>query len=147
MIPSFEPSGNLPPGIHSASWREFAERFGRTAQRRHLLAGLKAALEALRAAGCRAAYIDGSFVTAKESPGDFDGCWETEGVDVERLDPVLLTFDSGRATQKATYGGELFPARLTEGGSGATILEFFQTDKETGVAKGIIALDLEDLGA
>ncbi len=147
MIPAFEPTGNLPPGIYSATWSEVAERFGWTPHRRELLAGLRAALEALRAAGCRTAYLDGSFVTAKDTPGDFDGCWDTEGVDVERLDPVLLTFDQGRATQKATYRGEFFPAQLTEGGSGATFLEFFQTDRETGAAKGIIALDVQDLGA
>ncbi len=86
-------------------------------------------------------YINGSFVTAKV-PGDYDGCWETEGVDLGLLDPVLLTFDRGRATQKAKYLGELFPARLTAGGSGSTFLEFFQTDKETGAAKGIVALAL-----
>lgn len=147
MIPAFEPTGNLPPGIHGATWHEFAERFGWTPHRRELLAGLRAALEALRAAGCRTAYIDGSFVTAKETPGDFDGCWDTEGVDVERLDPVLLTFDPGRAAQKAKYWGEFFPTQLTEGGSGATFLEFFQTDRETGATRGIIALDVQDLGA
>ena len=36
---------------------------------------------------------------------------------------------------------------MTEGGSGATFLEFFQTDRDTGAAKGIIALDVQDLGA
>jgi uncharacterized protein DUF6932 len=147
MIPAFGPTGNLPPGIHRASWRELAERFGWTPHRRELLAGLRAALEALRVAGCRRVYIDGSFVTAKETPGDFDGCWDTEGVDVDQLDPVLLTFDQGRAAQKAKYRGEFYPAQLTEGGSGATFLEFFQTDRETGAAKGIIALDVQDLGA
>ena len=132
----------LPPGVHKASWRRFAERFGRTARRRSLLAGLKAALKALRAAGCRKVFIDGSFVTAKESPGDFDGCWDIEGVDPDALDPVLLTFDAGRAAQKAKYLGELFPAQMSQGGSGLTFLDFFQVDKETGNPKGIVELDL-----
>ena len=91
MLPPFSKDGMLPPGVHKASWRRFAERFGRTARRRSLLAGLKAALKALRAAGCRKVFIDGSFVTAKESPGDFDGCWDIEEVDPDALDPVLLT--------------------------------------------------------
>jgi hypothetical protein len=56
--------------------------------------------------------------------------------------PASLTFDEGRAAQKAKNGGEFFPARFTEGGSGATFLEFFQTDKRTGAAKGIVVLDL-----
>ncbi|HEV3079165.1 MAG TPA: hypothetical protein VGY66_05275 [Gemmataceae bacterium] len=95
-------------------------------------------------AGCRRAYIDGSFVTRKQRPGDYDGCWETTGVDLRKLDPVLLTFDQGRAAQKAKYGGEFFPARFTEGGSGTTFLEFFQTDKETGAPKGIVILQLRE---
>ena len=91
MLPPFNKDGMLPPGVHKASWRRFAERFGTTARRRSLLAGLKAALNALRAAGCRKVFIDGSFVTTKESPGDCDGCWDIEGVDPDALDPVLLT--------------------------------------------------------
>jgi DNA-binding Xre family transcriptional regulator len=109
MIPAFDGiQGNLPPGIHEATWDEITARFGRTAHRRRLLAGLRQALEALRRAGCRRAYIDGSFVTAKRVPGDFDGCWDAEGVDPDLLDPVLLDFTSFRAAQKGKFGGELF---------------------------------------
>jgi hypothetical protein len=143
MIPPFEASGNLPPGVHTATWPELASYFGTTPHRRALLAGLRAAVEALRAAGCRRVYIDGSFVTAKRRPNDFDGCWDMEGVDPDQLDPVLLTFDRGRAAQKAKYRGELFPAQFMEGASGTTFLDFFQLDKE-GSPKGIVALDLQE---
>jgi len=74
VIPSFEESGNLPTGIRAASWDEFAARCGTTPHRRDLLDGLERALHALRRAGCRRAYIDGSFVTAKQQPADFDAC-------------------------------------------------------------------------
>lgn len=142
MIPPFDDSGNLPPGVHEATWDEFADRFGITPQRRALLAGLYSALQVLQSAGCRAVYIDGSFVTNKLVPNDFDACWDIEGVNPDQLDPVLLTFDDRRAAQKAKYLGELFPAQLTEGGSGGSFLAFFQVDKETGNPKGIVALDL-----
>jgi len=85
--------------------------------------------------------VNGSFVTAKEFPGDFDACWEMEGVEAELLDPVLLDFTDGRAAQKAKYSGELFPVQR-QGISGATFLEFFQIDKETGDPKGIVMIDL-----
>jgi hypothetical protein len=145
MIPAFNILGNLPPGVHEATWQEFSDHFGTTPYRRRLLAGLKAALEALRAAGCRRFYINGSFVTAKRRPNDYDRCWDIEGVNPDRLDPVLLTFDRGRAAQKAKYQGELFPAQFREGGSGTTFLEFFPIDKETGDAKGIIVVELQEL--
>jgi hypothetical protein len=145
MIPPFDSTGNLPPGVYWATWPELVDRFGETPYRQRLLAGLKAALDALRAAGCQTVYIDGSFVTAKEVPNDFDGCWDIDGVDPTLLDPILLTFDHGRAAQKAKYLGEFFPAQLSEGGSGTTFLEFFQIDKESGNPKGIIAVELRRL--
>ncbi len=109
------------------------------------MTGLRAALENLRAAGCRRIYLDGSFVTSKTIPNDYDACWEEADVDPDILDPVLLTFDPGRAMQKAKYLGELFPASVVAGLDGLSFLDFFQTDRETGERKGIIAIDLEGL--
>lgn len=142
MLPPFTKDGLLPAGIHKATWSEVAKRFGSTAPRRKLLDGLKDALKSLRASGCQRVYLDGSFVTAKPQPNDFDGCWGIEGVDPQLLDPVLLKFDSGRAAQKAKFLGELFPGEMSEGATGLTFLEFFQIDKQTGAAKGIVVIDL-----
>lgn len=143
MIPSFDPSTDLlPAGVHEATWEEIVARFGWTPRRLALLAGLKAALDALRVAGCHRAYIDGGFVTAKEAPGDFDGCWEVDGVDLARLDPVLKTFTNLRAAQKRKYGGELFPADAPADLDGTNFLRFFQRDRLTRTAKGIVAIDL-----
>ena len=105
-------------------------------------------MKSLAGVGCRAAYIDGSFVSAKEVPADFDACWDTEGVDVDRLqnrDPVLLTFADRRAAQKSKYGGELFPAQVQAEASSPyrIFLDFFQTDKDTGSRKGIVLINLE----
>ena len=102
-------------------------------------------MENLKDAGCRTVYVDGSFVTAKEVPNDFDACWEEAGVNPFILDPALLTFDPGRITQKAKYLGELFPASAIANTDGFSFLEFFQTDRETGRRKGIIAIDLGGL--
>jgi hypothetical protein len=82
------------------------------------------------------------FVTNKPDPGDFDACWSIDGVDADRLDPVFMDFSNARARQKERFAGEFFPAGLPEGVSGKTFLEFFQTDRETGKAKGIVMVDL-----
>ena len=145
MIPALRQDGTLPPGVHWVLWDEIAARFGGTIWRQHLLAGLRAALGELRRAGCQTVYLDGSFVTDKPVPGDYDGCWEETGVDPSVLDPILLTFDSGRATQKAKYGGELFLASAIADPQGRRFLDFFQIDKDTGAPKGILALDLGGL--
>ena len=141
MIADFEVSGNLPPGIHSSTWNEVCDRFGFTRYRLILLKGLEAALRELQKAGCKKVYVDGSFATSKEIPGDYDCCWETDDVDPDLLDPILLTSDNRSAAQKTKYLGELFPISGQDGNQRA-ILDFFQVDKETGQAKGIVALDL-----
>ena len=142
-IPQLDPiTGNLPSGIHEATWAELAETFGINQCRRALLKGLRAALDTLAEAGCRRVYIDGSFVTAKAEPQDFDACWEAEGVDPAKLDPVLLDFSHRRAAQKAKYGGELFVADWPAEPHGTRFVEFFQQDKATGEAKGVVALTL-----
>jgi hypothetical protein len=139
---AFNEAGRLPPGIHWVAWRDLASSLGFTPRRVHLLSGLKEAIRLLKRAGCRTIYVDGSFVTKKPQPMDFDACWAIDGVDPDRLDSVFLDFSDARAAQKARFGGEFFPADLSEGMTGKTFLEFFQTDKETGAPKGIVALDL-----
>ncbi len=101
------------------------KRFGWNPHRRKLLRGLRRALRSLQAAGCLTVYLDGSFVTARELPADYDACWDVKGVDPARLDRVFLDFSYGRAAQKAKYRGEFFPTQLPEGASGKVFLEFF----------------------
>ena len=144
MIPDFDENGNLPPGVHFASWKELMRRFGTNERRRSLLAGLHAALLSLQNAGCQTAYLDGSFVTSKTNPADYDGLWNSAGVSLDLLDPVLLDFSNKQARQKKKFGGELFPNLPAEQDQLA-LFELFQTDKATGAQKGIIAINLEDL--
>jgi RNAse (barnase) inhibitor barstar len=151
MLPDFEADGNLPAGIHWAEGlTEVIDKFGYTEHRRRLLAGLSLALDNLRAAGCGTVYLNGSFVTSKEHPEDYDACWDVVGVDVARLDPIFFDFKDFRAAQaaqKAKYLGEFFPAQLQEGFNRVSFMEFFQTDKNTGARKGIVALDLRRLSS
>jgi len=139
VIPPFEPkTGRLPEGEHDAEWAEVVDRFGWNPRRRQLLDGLAEAIELLAAAGCRRVWLNGSFVTAKEEPGDFDGCWDTAGVDIDALDPVLLDLSNRRAAMKARFGGELFP-NVVEAGSGLAFADFFQNERDTD-RKGIVVI-------
>ena len=53
-----------------------------------------------------------------------------------------LTFANSRAAQKAKYYGELFPSTIPANRAGVILIEFFQVDRFTGAAKGIVAVDL-----
>jgi len=135
----------LPPGIHWASLIEIGARFGQTPHRAWLFDGVVDVAGALRRANCARMYLDGSFVSEKTHPGDFDGCWEAANVNVALLDPVLLNFDNGRTAQKQKYRGEMFIADQLNLGMG-TFLDFFQREKLTGLPKGIIGVDLQQSG-
>ena len=72
------------------------------------MTGLRAALENLKGAGCRTIYLNGSFVTSKDLPNDYDACWVEAGVEPAALDPVLLTFDPGEDhTEGQVHGGAI----------------------------------------
>ena len=144
MIPEYRRDGRLPAGVHPADWQEFQGRYGQTPRRESLLAGLLLAMRLLKLAGCRAVYVDGSFVTAKPEPNDFDACWDINGVQAELVAPIFFEFTDGRAAQKEQFGGEFFPAQLPEGGTGKDWLDFFQQDRE-GRSKGIVVIDLESV--
>jgi hypothetical protein len=143
MIPEFDENGNLPPGIHWATWEEVVERFGATPRRFLLIQGLQMVMEQLKAAGCRTIYINGSFTTSKEKPNDFDACWDRDDTDLNYLQihaPRLVNC-LDRDAQKAKYRGEIFPSDQPVGNYGLESFEFFQRDRFQN-KKGIIAIDL-----
>lgn len=143
MIPDFDRrTGYLPQGIHPAPWAEVEQRFGWNQHRISLLAGCRKALTCLGRAGCRIVFLNGSFVSVKQLPNDYDGAWETLGVDPGLLDPVLLDFSNGRVAMKAKYGGELFPASMSAS-PGVPYLDFFQQDRN-GTPKGIVEIHTEN---
>ena len=96
----------------------------------------------MKKAGCSIVYLDGSYITSKPSPLDFDVCWDPIGVDPTKLDPVLLDFSNKRNNQKLKYGGEFFPSSSKADGS-HTFVDFFRMDKESGKEKGIIRIQLQ----
>ena len=143
MIPATNPeTGYLPPGVHRASWDEVASRFGGNGHRARLMDGLLAACRRLAVAGCSEILLDGSFVTEKTMPGDYDGTWEIVGVELDRLDPVFLDASNGFAEVRDRYLGDLYPAGAAE--PGVSFRDFLQTDRE-GVEKGVVLIDLRSL--
>ena len=135
----------LPPGEHPATWTEVVEPFGWNVVRRGMLDGLADALGLLAVAGCCRVWLNGSSVTAKDEPGDFDAVWDDDSVDVDRLDPIFFDFADHRRNQKARFGGELFP-NWVNSSSESLFTEFFQRDR-TGAVKGIVVLDPREVQA
>lgn len=147
MIPSLidlgvpTPWPVLPPGIFDASLEEIAAAFGTTPYRQSLFDGFTRLASALRIAGCKTVFLNGSFVTGKPHPDDYDGCWDPAGVNFVVLDPVLLRFDNKREEQKRKYLGEMFPEGI-EASTGLAWTDFFQNEKFSGRRKGILRVTL-----
>ncbi len=143
MIPDFDTNNNLPPGIYTVTWKEFCQRYDYTKHRKILLEGLEKGMNHLRNVGCKCIWIDGSFITKKHKPKDFDVCWDENEVNLPFLQtmyPILLDFNDERANQKYTYGGEFFPSKCTATfNPKRTYLTFFQLDREDN-PKGIIKI-------
>jgi hypothetical protein len=103
------------------------------------------ALSNLRAAGCGAAIVDGSFVTSEDQPGDYDLAFDPVGVDGGLVDPVLRRHDDQRKAMRAKYFGDVFPwGAIACVKTGLIYREFFQRDR-SGLPKGVVLLDVKQL--
>lgn len=140
--------GYLPPGLHQADWQEFTAqftaRFAYNNVRIKQANGLLEAIKLLKQAGCHTVYVDGSYVTDKQFPGDFDACWELDGVKLELLDPVFLRYEFGARAMTSRFGGQLFPLFSASLIASTDYLSFFSTDRQNR-PKGVIVIDLETL--
>ncbi len=103
MIPDFQSNGVLPSGIHWSTLEEIKYKLCFSEKRIQLVVGLELAIKSLKSAGCETIYLDGSFSTSKENPGDIDVCWELGRVDLDFLlaiEPVLFDFNFKRKANK-----------------------------------------------
>lgn len=147
-IPDFRDDGWLPEGHHAATWDEIADALGGepSSVRATVLAGLLAWRDAVRVKGLSGLVIlDGSFVSAKPNPGDFDLVFLYHA----EHEPVANTDDSVKALLdltkgKAQFGGDIFA--FSERAVGASLLvspnEMFDYVKFTTTKKGVLETNL-----
>ena len=73
MIPPFDASGCLPPGVHAATLAEVEDRFGRQSDlRRVQMESVRWMVNLARRAGVQRIVLNGSFVTDIMEPNDVD---------------------------------------------------------------------------
>lgn len=141
MIPDFDTNGNLPPGIHEATIDEVRNRFSTNAPRNRLFILLLEVLSIFRDCGCPEVYLDGSYVTAKVEPADYDLCYEPTGI---KATPNFYEFLTSKDTRKERYGGDIFP-RMPVPPFHFDHVEHWQTDgRNNDVAKGILKIKLQN---
>lgn len=73
MIPQFDDSGVLPPGLHLATLDEIEARFGRQSDlRRVQMDSVRWMIDLAVRAGVKRIVLNGSFVTDRMEPNDVD---------------------------------------------------------------------------
>lgn len=144
-------TGLLPVGEHEMKWRKVCELFGTTIHRKYLLELLHSVCIVLREAGVAKIWLNGSFVTSKERPNDYDLSYVlTEEIFAklpddpfkqEKADTLIKGQYAGDIKAEpmscgATYHQDLFPNVIGHSHNGKPI---------EGEKKGIIILILADL--
>ncbi len=147
-FPSFREDQWLPEGHFSTSWEEIEIKFGGEAgsQRRKTIRLLLDWRDAARAKGLSGRIIlNGSFISAKENPGDFDLLFlfdmATENLvredseALELIDPLHC---------KRVYGGDVFAfsARMASDYPHFFPMDTFDRIKFTDVKKGVLEVEL-----
>ena len=141
----FNAAGRLPDGVHAMTFEGVADAFGWNPHRRKLVVAMAAAFADLNALGCETVWLDGSFVTDKPEPGDYDVVYEHRSMDLAAAKialPELFDRSPHRREMKARFKGDLLP-NVVEAASNRLFIDFFQQDKERpGHTKGIVTIDL-----
>lgn len=95
MIPPFDDSGCLPPGVHPATLSEIDERFGRQSElRRVQMESVRWMVDLALRAGVQRIVLNGSFVTDIMEPNDVD-CVLLIGRGVQADPRALIELEAG----------------------------------------------------
>jgi hypothetical protein len=141
-LPPILESGDLPPGVHRATFLEVRERFGAATTRRMVIASRLERLDHLaRGTGHLARFVVfGSFVTAVPEPNDVDIFLLME----DTFDSDLLTGEAklvfDHAAADAHFGASVFwMRRLAALGGEDEAVEFWQLKRDGG-RRGIVEI-------
>lgn len=142
MIPQLTGEGMLPPGSHQATVNEIRRRFGTgNPVRTRLMKGLEAVLRMAMKIGASLLYLDGSFVTDKKEPGDWDAVLLLPtGARIGSKEAIAL---ADRPEVRKRYGGDLFTMMDEDTEVLAHYIEGVFVRDRHGRAKGLVLLRLD----
>lgn len=143
-LPSFRDDGWLPAGHHAATWQEIAARFGGqpNSRRADVLASLLRWRDAARAASLIGLVVlNGSLISRKEVPGDFDLVFSYDAATeaLIRTSAEARALTDYQACRQLGFLGDVFalPASLGETSPVFSGLDMFDFDQQ-GRLKGVV---------
>lgn len=144
MLPEFDIDGDLPPGIHRATFDEIERRLSRfvvSDRRINLFARFKQLLVMAKRSGIvERLVVGGSFVTSKPEPNDIDVVIVVDSdLDFDALTPSQYTVTDRRALRRVLKTEALDIITVRNGTTRMDlVLEFFQSkrdNKQVGVVE------------
>jgi hypothetical protein len=141
VIPPFNASGLLPEGLHRASETEAITRFGTGSPERSRLGRMVSQwLQLCRSCGAHRFCLDGSFVTAKQGPGDVDavvllGKNFHELVARGSVEAIVLAEIVGSRTKEHLFAAE-------DHRDWGNWIEFFRQTSDPTIRKGLVEVVL-----
>ena len=148
MLPAFREDGWLPEGHYGATWDAIIEFFGGQvgSPRALVLANLLSWRDAARLAGLSGRLlINGSFVSTKLNPGDFDLIFIYDTATKERIDGDVV---SRQLTSydfcKSHFSGDIFVFWEENINRFPAFCDtsMFDRVKDTGIPKGVLEVSL-----
>ncbi len=143
-LPAFREDGWLPEGHHAATWQEVALRLGGEAgsRRAAIFSSLLRWRDAVVVKGMAGLVIlDGSFVSSKEAPGDFDlfFLYDEAAEALLRNDSEARSLTDYQACRAQGFLGDIYalPASLQKFSPTLSGLDMFDSDRQ-GTPKGVV---------
>ena len=142
-LPPFRQDGWLTAGHHSSTWEEVFERFGAEAgsRRARLSDQLRRLRDDLRACGVTGVLLlDGSYISARPEPGDFDLLLIAPADIQARKDakPSLADLLDAEASERRGYSLFYIP----EDSPACELLSGLWDISKEGVEKGVVEVSL-----
>lgn len=147
-LPEFRPDGWLPEGHHPTTWEEIAARFGGEpgSRRATVLSSLLAWRDAAQAKGLAGLIIlNGSFISQKIAPGDFDlfFLYDRPTEDLLKEDAEARVLTDYQSCRSAGFQGDVFalPLSLRELSPLLGGADMFDLDRQR-ISKGVVEVTL-----
>lgn len=137
-IPHFNRYGNLPPGIHKATIKEAKQRLATNQRRKEIFDDFLKMIKSIPTKErkvIKSLILDGSYVTDKEDPGDWDCILIVKKDSIDFLESPTA---EKLKRAKEFYNGDMILA-MEDSAPARIWTDFFSMDKE-GRPKGLIEI-------
>jgi hypothetical protein len=146
-LPEFREDGWPPEGHYGTSWEEVADRFGGPpgSRRERLLQVLLSWRDEAREKGISGLLLlNGSFISSKEEPGDFDALlvYDDHVVELRKNDIEVEGLLDYSRNKSRGFDLWIFSAALVRTAPEWAHLDLFNRDKETLKPKGVLEVVL-----